>query len=299
MRSRKWIRAGTFRPCRPPRRPLHRRAVGAGEPGGHGHLRQADHAIVDGRGERPVDRIVQRLPRHFAHSHDAGGYSRDNLIHGYSLTCSTTYYYGSRKWIRAGTFRPCRPRVRDHAGRAFGAHHPLPDGGFHQADQPGVDGRRSGLTVTSYYVFRGASPTGLAQVATTKGTTYTDNTLSPSTTVLLRVEEVDSSGMFRPCRRSRRGPRWRVPLAPTNVAATATSTRQIGLTWVAGPSGLSVKSYAVFRGTSPLRWRRSETRRSFRTRTTLSPSTTYYYGVEEVDSGGNVSGLKFLPKVCS
>lgn len=153
----------------------------------------------------------------------------------------------------------------------------------------------SGLAISSYRVFRGSTASNLTQVGTTTKPTYTDNNLTMGTTYYYGVEEVDSGGnvspMSTPIPVTTLGP----PQPPTNVVATPTSPKQINLTWVAGPSGMPVKSYKVFRGTTqsnlsqvgtPLTTSYSDT--------TLSAGNTYYYGVEEVDTLGNVSAMSAI-----
>jgi fibronectin type 3 domain-containing protein len=85
-----------------------------------------------------------------------------------------------------------------------------------------------------------------------------------------------------------------MPAAPVNVAATATSGTQVTVTWSENvpPNGLPIASYNIFRGTSPT----GLTQLAARTGLTfidtgVLPNTTYYYAVEAVDSGHDVSPL--------
>ncbi len=150
----------------------------------------------------------------------------------------------------------------------------------------------STLPVTSYRIFRSTSPSGLTQIATRSASPYSDSSLTPSTTYYYGVEEVDSSGAVSPMSQIVQVTTPALPSPPTNVVATPTSTKQVSLTWVAGPSGLTVKSYKVFRGTTSTNLSQVGTATATTyTDKSLSPATTYYYGVEEVDTAGDVSAM--------
>jgi fibronectin type 3 domain-containing protein len=150
----------------------------------------------------------------------------------------------------------------------------------------------SGLAIGSYRVFQGSSASTLSQVATLKTTTYTNSSLTPGTTYYYAVEEVDTGGDVSPMSATVSAATPLPPAAPVNVTATATSTKQISLTWTAGPSGLAIGSYRIFEGTSPSSLSQVATVKSTSyTSSSLSPSTTYYYAVEEVDTAGEVSPM--------
>jgi chitodextrinase len=83
-----------------------------------------------------------------------------------------------------------------------------------------------------------------------------------------------------------------LPKPPTQLVATPISTAEIGLTWSAGPSGMPIAAYYIFRGTSPSNLTQVATRTTTAfTDYPLTPGTTYYYAVEEADKGGNVSPM--------
>jgi fibronectin type 3 domain-containing protein len=146
--------------------------------------------------------------------------------------------------------------------------------------------------ISSYRVFEGTSATNLSQVATTypTATSFTAYPLNPGTTYYFGVEAVDTSGNVSPMSAIVPATTLALPSAPTNLTATATSSTQISLAWAAGPSGLPITYYLIFRGTSPSNLAKVATwTATSYTDSSLTPQTTYYYAVQEVDSSGNVS----------
>ena len=75
------------------------------------------------------------------------------------------------------------------------------------------------------------------------------------------------------------------PSVPTGLAASATSSSQINLSWAASTDNVGVTGYKVFRGGTRSRRRR---RQSFQD-TGLTPSTAYTYAVSATDAAGNES----------
>jgi fibronectin type 3 domain-containing protein len=150
----------------------------------------------------------------------------------------------------------------------------------------------SGMTLAAYRVYRGTAPSGLSQVATVKNPAFTDINLTPATTYYYGVAEVDSGGNVSPMSSVVPATTLGLPSAPTNLVATAVSTKAISLTWTSGPSGMPVASYRVFQGTSPSSLSQVATvKNPIYGIATLSPGTTYYYAVQEVDTGGNISPM--------
>ena len=152
-----------------------------------------------------------------------------------------------------------------------------------------------GLAIANYHVYRGTSPSSLAQLFTTTKTTYTDTTLSASTTYYYAIQAVDTgtppdlSALSAPVAVTTYGP----PSAPTNVVAAAQATTRIGVTWNAAASGgLAIGSYRVWRGSTPsnLVQVATTTKLSY-TDTTVQPSTEYYYAVQAGDTAGDLSPL--------
>jgi fibronectin type 3 domain-containing protein len=91
-----------------------------------------------------------------------------------------------------------------------------------------------------------------------------------------------------------------LPTAPNTLVATALSTAEIGLTWSAGPSGMPLASYRVSRGSSPSNLTQlivlGPTTTSF-TSYPVTSGTTYYYGIQSTDTGGNISPMSAVAQV--
>ena len=149
------------------------------------------------------------------------------------------------------------------------------------------------MGISSYQIYRGTTPNGLALVMTVKGTTtsYKDNTLAAGTTYYYGVTATQAqyvstmSGIAS-------GTTLAAPSAPTSLQGTANSTKQITVTWTPGPSGLPISFFRVYRGTTPSNMAQMGSRTTpTYTDNSLTPGTTYYYAVQEGDSGGNVSPM--------
>ena len=149
------------------------------------------------------------------------------------------------------------------------------------------------MGISSYQIYRGTTPNGLALVMTVKGTTtsYKDNTLAAGTTYYYGVTATQAqyvstmSGIAS-------GTTLAAPSAPTSLKGTANSTKQITVTWTPGPSGLPISFFRVYRGTTPSNMAQMGSRTTpTYTDNSLTPGTTYYYAVQEGDSGGNVSPM--------
>jgi fibronectin type 3 domain-containing protein len=149
--------------------------------------------------------------------------------------------------------------------------------------------------VADYHVFRGTTPAGLSQVGLAAATTspsFISYPLTPGTTYYFGVEAVDTSGNISPMSAVVSAKTLAPPTAPTKLVATPDSTTDMGLTWVAGTSGLPLAEYRIFRGTSAsnLSQVAVNTKTSY-TDTGLTPGTKYYYAVQEEDTGGDLSPL--------
>jgi chitodextrinase len=150
----------------------------------------------------------------------------------------------------------------------------------------------SGLPIGEYRIFRGTSPSNLSQVGANTKTSYTDSGLTPGTKYYYATQEEDTSGNLSPLSATVAATTPAPPAAPKQLVATPVSTTKMGLTWVAGASGVPIGEYRIFRGTSPsnLSQVAVNTKTSF-TDTGLTPGTAYYYAVEEEDTGGDLSAL--------
>jgi fibronectin type 3 domain-containing protein len=151
----------------------------------------------------------------------------------------------------------------------------------------------------TYTVFRGTTPgftasAGNQIAAGVTTTTYSDTGLAASTTYYYLVEAVDTGGTSAASNQASattEAPSCTAPTAPTGLAATPTSSSQINLTWTASSASCSI-TYTVFRGTTsgfaPSAGNQiaSGVTTTTYSDTGLAASTTYYYLVEAVDTGG-------------
>jgi hypothetical protein len=91
-----------------------------------------------------------------------------------------------------------------------------------------------------------------------------------------------------------------MPAAPVGVTATANSATKVTVTWTESvpPGGLPILNYSILRGTSP----GILTQLAYRVAspfvdTEVSPGTTYYYAIEAIDSGQDVSPMSATAQV--
>ncbi|MGA2136621.1 MAG: fibronectin type III domain-containing protein [Bryobacteraceae bacterium] len=159
---------------------------------------------------------------------------------------------------------------------------------------------KASLPILCYYIFRGTSPATLVQTASTAQSSYTDVSLSPASKYYYAVQAVDTGGDLSPLSVTVSAATLALPSAPANVTAVAASKAQINLTWAAGASGMPLASYQIFRGSTPSNL--APLKQTYAGTTSASdypvtPGTTYYYGVEETDTGGNVSPMSQIVSV--
>ncbi|PYU08713.1 MAG: hypothetical protein DMG34_01220 [Acidobacteria bacterium] len=157
------------------------------------------------------------------------------------------------------------------------------------------------VAVTSYRVERctGASCTNFAQIGTTTTlTTFPDSGLTASTAYRYRVLAADAAGNLSnysniASATTLTASDTTAPTAPSGLAATASSTTQIGLTWAASTDNVAVTSYRVERCTGASCTNFAQIG-STTTLTTfpdsgLTASTAYRYRVLAADAAGNLS----------
>jgi fibronectin type 3 domain-containing protein len=157
-----------------------------------------------------------------------------------------------------------------------------------------------GLAIGSYKVFCGTSPTGESQVATVKTTSYTYTNRTANTSYYCYVEAVDTGNDVSPASATALATTPPLPNAPANVAATAKSSTSVALTWTetVPTGGLQIASYKIYRGASPTSLSQVATRTTTSyTDNTVSATTTYYYAVQAVDTGGDVSPMSAAAQV--
>jgi len=152
---------------------------------------------------------------------------------------------------------------------------------------------KDNVAIAGYYVIRNGST-----IAKTTGiaTTYSDTTVTGTTTYTYSVEAYDAAGNISPSsstvsvttpdKPDTQAPTW--PTGTTgSLAATAVSTSQVNLSWSAATDNVAVKSYEIFRNnsTTPIATVATNTYGD----SGLSASTTYTYTVKAVDAAGNLS----------
>jgi fibronectin type 3 domain-containing protein len=158
----------------------------------------------------------------------------------------------------------------------------------------------NGLPIQSYTIFRGTSPAALSPLPTRSASPFVDTSASPNTTYYYAVEATDTgqdvSLMSTPAQVATPP----LPAAPVNVQAAANSSTAITLTWSESipPNGLPIQYYTILRGTSPTGLSQLTSRPgSPFVDVTASPTTTYYYAVEAVDTGQDVSSISAAAQV--
>ncbi len=149
---------------------------------------------------------------------------------------------------------------------------------------------------TAFMVYRGTSTGAVTTligtvVAGVTSYTNTDNTLSPSTTYHYGVTAINAageSGLSNIASATTLPPPATAPIPPAGLSATATSSTSVALTWT--DTSNNETGFRVYRGTSTgavttLIATVAAGVTSY-TDNTLSPSTTYYYGVTAINAAG-------------
>jgi fibronectin type 3 domain-containing protein len=154
-----------------------------------------------------------------------------------------------------------------------------------------------GLSITTYTINWGTSPTSLTNSAKRNTPTFVDTGLIPATTYYFAITATDSGGDVSPPSATVNGTTAPMPAAPVNVLATANSTTQITVTWSENlpAGGLPITTYTINWGTSPT----SLTNVAKRNTPTfidtgLTPASTYYFQITATDSGGDVSPMSVI-----
>jgi len=211
-----------------------------------------------------------------------------------TLTASTTYYYSVDATEAS--------YVSTMSAIASATTLALPSAPTNLVATP-VSGQQIGLTwtastgglpISSYHIFRGASPSGLSQIGVTAGTSYNDRTVTPSTTYYYEVQANDTGGNTSPMSAAASATALPGPNTPTNLAAAATSATRISLSWTETipPTGLPIGSYQVFCGLAPASLSKIATvLTSPYNYTGLTAGTTYYCAVLAADTGGDLSAM--------
>ncbi|HET7766797.1 MAG TPA: FG-GAP-like repeat-containing protein [Burkholderiales bacterium] len=142
--------------------------------------------------------------------------------------------------------------------------------------------------VTGYRVYRN----GALLITLGAVTTLQNTGLSPSTIYTYTVQAVDAAGNAsgQSAAASATTPAasdTTPPSIPTGLVATAVSSSQISLSWVASTDDVGVAGYVVLRNGAPLATLGAVT--SYQD-AGLAPSTAYSYTVQATDAAGNSSG---------
>ena len=157
-----------------------------------------------------------------------------------------------------------------------------------------------GLPIASFNIFRGTSANYLTKLGAAAAAQFIDNGASANSSYYYAIQTVDTGGDVSPTSAATQVATPPMPAAPVNAAATATSATHVTVTWSENipTNGLPIQYYAIFRGTSPTGLAQVATRAacSF-IDTAASASTTYYYAIEAVDTGQDVSTMSAQAQV--
>ncbi len=210
-----------------------------------------------------------------------------------SMNPGSTYYYGVQAKDPAGDVSSLSPTVAITAPQLPAAPTGL-SASANSATNAGLNWNASasgGLPVNWYLVFRGSSRSNLTQIAITTQTSYTDTSMNAGSTYYYGVQAKDSGGDTSAMSSLVTVTAPQPPSAPTGLSATATSATMASVTWnVAASGGLPVNWYTIFRGSSSSNLTQiGIVAQTSYTDTSANPGTTYYYGVEAKDSGGDNS----------
>lgn len=144
--------------------------------------------------------------------------------------------------------------------------------------------------VTSYRIYRNG--TQLSTLVT--GTTYSDTGLSASTQYCYTVSAGDAKGNWsalssQSCATtlgSGASGDTQAPSVPVGATASAVSSSQVNISWIASTDNVGVSAYRIYRNGSPLPTTVTATTYSD---TGLSASTPYCYTISACDAAGNWS----------
>ena len=155
-------------------------------------------------------------------------------------------------------------------------------------------------SVAAYDIERcaGAGCTNFAQIASATSTSYSDSGLIGSATYLYRVRATDAAGDSSAYSNVATASTpadsdSQPPTDPSSLTATAMSSAQIDLSWIASTDNVRVTAYYIERcngsGCTSFTQVASAAGTSY-SDSGLSGSTTYLYRVRATDAAGNLSG---------
>lgn len=123
-------------------------------------------------------------------------------------------------------------------------------------------------------------------------TLFTNYPLTLGTKYYFGVEAQDSSGYVSAMSSIVSATTMAPPSTPSNVKATALSSTKVGVTWAASTGGMPIAGYYVYRGSSASNLVQVATRGApSYSDTTVSAKTKYYYAVQAIDTGGDLSAM--------
>ncbi len=148
-----------------------------------------------------------------------------------------------------------------------------------------------GLPIQNYRIWRGTTSANLVQLAIVLQTSYTDTTVTAGAVYYYAVQAADSGADLSPLSPTILVTVPSGPSMPTGLLATPVSTTKVSLIWsVPAGGGLAVSSYHVLRGTTASNMAQvAVVGQPSYTDACGSPSTTYYYAVQALDTGGDLS----------
>ncbi len=151
-------------------------------------------------------------------------------------------------------------------------------------------------TISGYLVERcqNANCNNFAQIGTSGTTSFSDTTVTGSTTYTYRVRAVDAAGNLSPYSNLAIAamPDTQAPTAPSNLTSTAAGATQIDLSWTASTDNVGVTGYLVERcqGSGCTAFTQVATPATTTySDTGLTANTTYNYRVRATDAAGNLS----------
>ena len=148
--------------------------------------------------------------------------------------------------------------------------------------------------VAGYNIYRCSPPAfgqpcSMAWIANEATLSYTDTTLTPNTPYNYQVQAFDLANNDSAFSQTISLQTYRTSAdAPASLTATAVSPKQINLAWSPPQNATGLTQYLVYSGSSMATLQPLVTLPSTKTTYShqpLSPFTTYYYGVEAVESG--------------
>jgi fibronectin type 3 domain-containing protein len=149
-----------------------------------------------------------------------------------------------------------------------------------------------GLQLGNYHVYGGPSPNNLSQLAVTPNTTYNNVSLTAGQTYYYAVQATDTANDDSALSNSVSATTLQPPTTPANVAAQGVSSSEITISWGASSGTLNIAHYYIFRGNTATSLSQIGTTANLTYNDrSLSPGTTYYYGVQAADTAGDHSAV--------